>query len=74
MINTNSKEKKNNLTKTSSPTENLERSFQLLNMILELKLSLYRSLFPEQSQKELEIKINREMVDRKNKQWKSQQI
>jgi hypothetical protein len=43
-------------------------------MILELKLSLYRSLFPEQSQKELEIKINREMVDRKNKQWKSQQI
>ena len=64
----------NNLTKTPSPAENLERSFQLLNMILELKLSLYRSLFPEQSQKELEIKINREMVDRKNKQWKSQQI
>ena len=64
----------NGLTKTSSPTKNLERSFQLLNMILELKLSLYRSLFPEQSKKELEIKINREMVDRKNKQWKSQQI
>jgi hypothetical protein len=65
---------KNNLIKTPSLTENLDRSFQILNMILELKLSLYCSLYPEQSQKDLEKKINREMVERKVKQWKSLQI
>lgn len=65
---------KNNLIKTPSLAENLDRSFQILNMILELKLSLYFSLYPEQSQKDLEKKINREMVERKVKQWKSLQI
>lgn len=51
----------------TSPAENINRSFLILDMILELKLSLYKSLYSDKSLDDLKKMINREMVERKLK-------
>ena len=67
------KKKHNPVINEKDLCQSLNKSFQILNVILELKLSLYKTLYPEKTKNDLEKMINREMVQRKIKQWKLQQ-
>lgn len=67
------KKKHNPVINETDLSQSLNKSFQILNVILELKLSLYKTLYPEKTKNDLEKMINKEMVQRKIKQWKSQQ-
>jgi hypothetical protein len=51
---------------------NLLKTFELIQTSFDLKEAYYRKRFPAESPAEIRDRIHREIIDRKQRQWKSQ--
>jgi hypothetical protein len=49
--------------------ENLGRSFQLLDTVMNLRLAYLKKSFPHQTEAQLVHKIHQDIVDFKERQW-----
>jgi len=53
---------------------NLNKSFELLKTVMELKLAYLKKMYPKKTEAELIRKIHLDVIEAKEKQWKSQNI
>ena len=54
--------------------ENLDRSFELLKTVMELKLAYLKKMYPHKTEAVLIQKIHLDVIEAKERQWKSQKI
>lgn len=52
--------------------KNLDRSFELLNTLMELKLAYLKKMFPRKTEGELIHKIHMDAIKAKERQWNLQ--
>ena len=52
--------------------KNLERSFELLNTVLELRLAYLKKMHPDKKEAELIRKIHTDAIEAKERQWNLQ--
>ncbi len=55
-------------------SENLKKVLQIVDSIFKLKFALYKKLYPKKDEDELTNLIHQQIIERKNKVWKSQTI
>jgi hypothetical protein len=53
---------------------NLNKSFELLKTVLELKLAYLKKMYPDKTETELIRKIHLDVIKAKENQWKLQKI
>jgi hypothetical protein len=53
---------------------NLNKSFELLKTVMELKLAYLKKMHPDKTEKELIRKIHLDAIKAKENQWKLQKI
>jgi hypothetical protein len=51
---------------------NLHKTFELIQASFDLKEAYYRQRFPAESPAKIRDRIHREIINRKQRQWKSQ--
>ncbi|MGE5343928.1 MAG: hypothetical protein ACM3SY_20850 [Candidatus Omnitrophota bacterium] len=51
--------------------KNLDRAFGLLDTVMELKLAYLKKLYPNKTEKELIHKIHMDIIEAKEREWKS---
>ncbi len=57
-----------------SMVANLNKSFELLKTVMELKLAYLKKIHPDKTETELIRKIHLDVIKAKERQWKSQEI
>jgi hypothetical protein len=57
-----------------SMAANLDKSFELLKTVMELKLAYLKKMHPDKTETELIRKIHLDAINAKENQWKSQKI
>ena len=57
---------------TVTMASNLNKSFELLKVVMELKLAYLKKIYPDKTDAELTRKIHLDIIETKEKQWKSQ--
>jgi len=55
---------------TIQMASNLNKSFELLKVVTELKLAYLKKIYPNKSEADLTHKIYQDIIDAKEKQWK----
>jgi hypothetical protein len=53
---------------------NLDKSFELLKTVTEVKLAYLKKIYPDKAEAELVRKIHLDTIAAKKRQWKSQKI
>lgn len=53
---------------------NLNKSFELLKTVMELKLAYLKKMYPDKTEAVLIRKIHLDVIEAKERQWKSQKI
>ena len=53
---------------------NLDRTFEMLKTVMELKLAYLKKLYPEKTEVELIRKIHLDIIEAKERQWRSRKI
>jgi len=53
---------------------NLNRSFDLLKTVMDLKLAYLKKMYPGKTETELTQKIHMDVIKAKERQWNSQKI
>jgi len=51
---------------------NLDKAFELLEAVMDLKMAYLRKMYPDKTDAELTRKIHLDIIDAKERQWKSQ--
>lgn len=54
--------------------ENLEKSFELLQTIMDLKLAYLKKIYPDKTEAQLQQKILLDVIAAKERQWESQKV
>jgi len=54
----------------SEMASNLNKSFDLLKVVMELKLAYLKKMYPDKTGAELTRKIHLDIIEAKEKQWK----
>jgi hypothetical protein len=54
--------------------KNLDRSFELLKVVTELRVAYLKRMHPDKTEAELIRKIHVDAIEAKERQWKSQRI
>lgn len=54
--------------------KNLDRAFELLNTVMELRLAYVKKIYPNKSESELIQKMNRDMIKAKEREWRLRKV